>query len=134
MTDEQLKQELTQLMDSSESIAALDPVKRGDLRDKIMHLPEKQMRQVAEQLKDEKQKLAENDERLVKIGEEARNESRTLHTLSLKSQREVERKESDASSESVLKQLSHTKKAGCMGLMMIMTLPTVAALFHHIFS
>jgi hypothetical protein len=133
MADEPLKQELTQLMDSSESFAALDPVKRGELKNTILNLPERQMRQVAEQLKDEKQKLATNDDELVEIGEEARNEARTLHALYLKSQRDVERKESESSSETILKQLVQQKKTGCMGLIVVMFLPMAAIISHHFF-
>lgn len=105
MANTELKNELTELLENAESVKSLEPMKRGALKDKLLSLPDKGMRQAVEQLKDEREKLTVATEEMRKMSAEARNETRTLHALSMNERRKEETVESHEQSEEILEGL-----------------------------
>jgi|WetSurMetagenome_2_1015567.scaffolds.fasta_scaffold334782_2 hypothetical protein len=109
MSTLELKKELGDLLDDAQSVQSLDPLKRGALKDKLLSLPDKNMRQAVEQLRDEKVKMAKAASEITKMSVEARNEARALHSLALKEQRKGEALESEDESELILEGLKKEK-------------------------
>jgi uncharacterized membrane protein YgaE (UPF0421/DUF939 family) len=121
MPSEELKNELSGLLDDAESVKSLDAMARGELKDRLLSLPDKGMRQVIEQLKDEREKLAAVGKEITAMNTEAKNEARTLHALMAREQREGEAIESNEQSESILKDL-HKEAPEKKGVMKRMAL------------
>lgn len=72
MPQDKLKKELYQLMAQSMAIQSLDSEKRFEMQDKMLGLPESEMLNIMDILKNEKKEMAELHKRSVKEQKEAK--------------------------------------------------------------
>lgn len=131
MPDEELKNELKLLLDNSRSIQTLPPMKRGALKDKMLSLPEKKMRQAIEQLKDEMEKLTAVGDEILALTTEAKNQTKSMQTVIMKEQRKKEAVESGKQSEEILnglKKEGSAKKKKRLPILIMVALASIALL------
>lgn len=135
MPNTDLQNQLTQLMESSPSYLTLDVMKRGEMKIRLMGLPELQMQQAVEVFLEEQKKMFSVEKEILDASGSVKQQGRRLHTLLLQNQSEEEQKESSRSSEEILKQLpAAVRKKACMGMVVILVLPVGAILFTHFFG
>jgi|GEM_PF-3028721 len=131
MPDEELKNELKLMLDNSRSIQTLPPMERGALKDKMLSLPEKKMRQAIEQLKDEMEKLAAVGDEILALTTEAKNQAKSMQTVIMKEQRKKEAVESGKQSEEILNGLKKeggAKKKKGLPILIMVALASIALL------
>lgn len=131
----ELQNQLTQLMESSPSYLSLDVMKKGEMKIRLMSLPELQMQQAVEVFLDEQKKMSSVEKEISDASGSVKQQGRRLHTLLLQKKTEEEQKESSRSSEEILKQLpAAARKKACMGMIVVLVLPVGAILFTHFFG
>lgn len=135
MPNTELQNQLTQLLETSPSYLSLDVMKKGEMRMKLLSLPEEQMHQAIEVFLEEQKKMYTVEKEISDASGTVKQQGRRLHTLLLRNQTEEEQKESSRSSEDILKQLpSAVRKKACMGMVVVLVLPIGAILFTHFFG
>jgi len=135
MANTELQNQLAQLLENSKSYQSLDALKKGEMKMKLMNLPEEQMHQAIEVFIEEQKKMAAATQEVTDASGEVKQQSKRLHTMSLKIQSDKELEESARSSEEILKSLPSTiRKKGCFGVVVILLVPVAAVLLQHILS
>lgn len=135
MPNTELQNQLTQLLETSPSYLSLDVMKKGEMKMKLLSLPEEQMHQAIEVFLEEQKKMYSVEKEISDVSGSVKQQGRRLHTLLLQKKTEEEQKESSRTSEDILKQLpSAVRKKACMGMVVVLVLPIGAILFTHFFG
>ncbi|MCC7197055.1 hypothetical protein IT413_02545 [Candidatus Peregrinibacteria bacterium] len=135
MPNTELQNQLIQIMESSPSYLSLDAMKKGEMKMKLLSLPEEQIHQAIAVFMEEKKNMYSAEQEISHASSSVKQEGHRLHTLLLQKETDEEQEESSRSSEEILKQLTTaTKKKGCMGVLAILALPFGALLLSNFFG
>jgi hypothetical protein len=135
MANTELQNQLTALLETSPSYLSLDAMKKGEMKVKLLSLPDEQMQQAIEVFLEEQKKMAVVEKEISEASGVVKQQGHRLHTLMLKTQTEEEQQESSRSSEEILKQLpSAVRKKGCMAMVAVLVLPVGALLLTQFFG